>query len=214
MADPDAAAKPARLLPLAGYYLLYFGTVGITLPFLPAYLKSLGMSGREVGVILALGPAMSLLGPPLWGALADRSGRADVVLRIVSVGTALCFIPLLFAQSFVAVFGAALAYAFFYGSITALVDSIALRRVAMAGGSYSRIRLFGSFGFIIASVGFGLSVSEIDRRAVIVILAFMIAFALWSFLLRSPVSVDVAPHPLAGLKLLQNRDVLLLLTAT
>src|SRR6476620_892063 len=95
MADSNADQQPARLLPLAGYYLLYFGTVGLTLPFLPAYLRSLNFSGAQVGMVLALSPAMAMLGPPWWGALADRTGRPARVLRVISFGTALGFLPLL-----------------------------------------------------------------------------------------------------------------------
>lgn len=218
MATPTTAsqstAAPARLVPLTGYYLLYFCTVGLTLPYLPAYLKSLHFSATEVGVLLALGPTMAMFAPPFWGGLADRTGRPDRTLAAISFGAALCFAPLLFVDRFVPVFLIFAAYAFFQTSITPIVDSIALHRVSIVGGSYSRLRLFGSIGFVIAALGFGFSVSEVDRRTVIACVGFMIAYALWSLTIRAPVKAGIARHPLSGLRLLKHRDLALLLAAT
>ncbi|HME91967.1 MAG TPA: MFS transporter, partial [Myxococcaceae bacterium] len=59
-------AQVAGFVPLAGFYLLYFGALGVTLPFFPAYLKSLGLSGSQVGMLLALAPVVSLVAPPIW----------------------------------------------------------------------------------------------------------------------------------------------------
>ncbi len=91
MTPPQVAGRT----PLVGFYFLYFGTVGITQPFLPAYLRSLALSTTEVGLLLALSPLASLLTPPLWGHLADRTGRLGHVLTLLAMGAALCFAPLL-----------------------------------------------------------------------------------------------------------------------
>lgn len=214
MDNARSETPPARLLPLAGFYVLYFGTVGITLPFLPAYLTSLNFSATEVGVLLALGPAMAIVSPPIFGGLADRTARPDRVLTLISFGTALGFLPLALVSGFPPVFAAFLAYQFFYASIVPIIDSLALAHVAKAGGSYAGIRLFGSLGFILASIGFGFSVETVDRRAIFVCLAFIGAFALWSLSIRAPGSKGIAPHPLAGIALLRLRDLAILLGAT
>ena len=96
MNPPPAAGR----IPLVGFYFLFFSTVGITQPFLPAYLRSLALSTTEVGLLLALTPLASLVAPPLWGHLADRTGRLSHVLTLLAMGAAICFAPLLSVDRF------------------------------------------------------------------------------------------------------------------
>ena len=206
--------RVAGFVPLAGFYLLYFGALGVTLPFFPAYLKSLGLSGSEVGVLLALAPLLSLVGPPLWGHLADRTGRADRVLTAVTLGAFACFAPLLWVDRFAALIVVLASYAFFTSSVTPLIDTLTLQHVGTAGGSFSRVRLFGSIGFVISSTAFGLAISRIDRMTVLVPLCLMAAYLVWSFLVRATSAARVAPSVLPGLGLLGDRQLAIFLGAT
>lgn len=211
MTPPPAAGRTA----LAGFYLLYFGTVGITQPFLPAYLRSLALSTTEVGLLLALSPLASLVTPPLWGHLADRTGRLSSVLALLAVGTALGFAPLLSVERFPALVATLAVYACFASSITPMVDSLALNHVAQRGGSFAHLRLFGSLGFILSATTFGLMVRTVDRTTILVGVTLFGLMAAWSLSLRSQATARTAPHPLAGLRLLRdNKDLRWLLAAT
>lgn len=212
--SPANTVHAAGAVPLVGFYILYFGTIGITLPFLPAWFKSEGLSASQVGLLLALQPTMALAAPPLWGWLADRLGRADRVLTGIAVGAVLGFLPLLWAQTLPAMFAAMAAYAFFASSITTLVDSLALQRVTLHGGTYARLRMYGSLGFVLASTSFGLLVDEVDRRTVLVPVALMGAYALWSLSLRARSAAVPSRSPLAGWALLRHRDLALVLAAS
>jgi PPP family 3-phenylpropionic acid transporter len=215
MSDAAPASRTAGWLPLVGLYGLYYGTVGILLPFLPAYLKGLSLSGAQVGALLALGPLMSLVAPPLFGHWADRTGRLGGVLTFISVGAFLGLLPLLRATTFWAAAVALAAYAFFSSSITTLLDSMALHRVAVSGGSYARLRLFGSAGFVCSSALFGALVEKVDRWTVIVPLSLVACYAGWSLTLRAQ---QVPPagrqRAFAAWGVVKSRDVALLLAAS
>ncbi|HEX8826122.1 MAG TPA: MFS transporter [Archangium sp.] len=203
-------------LPLIGFYSLYFGAVGIVLPFLPAYLESLALSVTQIGLLLSLSPLLALVAPHLWGHLADRTGRPHRVLAVLAVGACAGFSPLLFVDRFPALVVTFAAYAFFASSITPLVDSLALQHVAHTGGSYAHLRLFGSLGFVLSSSLFGLAVDSVGRATVLAPLVLLAALALWSLTLRDghapPRTEDV--HPLAGFQLLAHRDLRWLLAGT
>ena len=208
------APKGGSIVPLGGFYFLYFGALGITLPFFPAYLKSLALSTSQVGVLLALPPLFSLIAPPLWAQLADRSGRADVVLSVLSIGAGASFSLLLAAQRFTSLLLVMGAYAAFNTSITPLIDSLTLERLTTSSGSYARVRLFGSIGFVLSSTIFGMAVSKIDRATVIVALCLMAGYFAWSLGIRTASVVADVGRQFGGFGLLADRDLAVFLTCT
>ena len=66
--------------------------------FLPAYLRGLGLSGREISTVFTVTPLLALVVPLAWAYLADRTQRHDRVLRVVVGGAWLGFMPMLFAR--------------------------------------------------------------------------------------------------------------------
>jgi MFS transporter, PPP family, 3-phenylpropionic acid transporter len=190
MIGPDAK-KEARAL--AGAYALYFGAAGVTLPFLPAYFASLGVEPSRVGLLLALGPGLSLVAPSRWGRWADRRGRPDLALRAAAFGAAACFAGLLPARSFGQVLAAMLGYGLFVTSIIPLLDSLTIECVRRSGGSYGRIRLVGSLAFAASSALFG-RLGGPGREAVVVPLVALSALAAWTlFVVPAPPGRPNAP---------------------
>ncbi len=201
---PLETSAPSRV-GLIGFYVLVFAATGITLPYLPAYLKSLDLSATEVGVLLTIGPTLAMVVPSLWGQVADRTGRPDRVLTLLVVGSAAFFVPLLFVQRFAVLFGVLCVYGLFSTGISTLIDSLTLHHVALRGGSYARIRVFGSMGFVAASTAFGALVNRVDVTAVAVPLALLALAAAWSLTLTARVpSSGHAPSLLGALSLARS----------
>ena len=203
----------AGRVPLAGFYALYFGTTGIVLPFLPAYLRGLDLSPTQVGLLLSLSPVLSLVAPPWWGQLADRTGRPDRVLTVLGVGALCGFALLLRAERFATVAGALAVYAVFATSVTALADSLTLHRVAHVGGSYAHLRLFGSLGFVASSSLFGLLTEGPGRATVLAPLGLIAGYTVWSLTLRSQAHPAPPSSPFAGFALLRDGALARLLLA-
>jgi PPP family 3-phenylpropionic acid transporter len=197
--------------PLLGQYALHFATVGILLPFLPAYLTSLSLSPTQIGMLLAIGPAMAIVAPQIFGHFADQRGRPDHMLRVITLGAAVSFTPLAFVRGAPALALVLVGYTFFSSSMTGVLDALALQRVASKGESFARLRLFGSAGFVASSVAFGLAVTEVDRRTILIPLALMLVGSLWSFTVRARTASVGGRRPFAGLTLLARRDVAVLL---
>ncbi|MCK8496841.1 MFS transporter [Myxococcus fulvus] len=204
----------ASRLPLAGFYFLYFAAVGIVLPFLPAWFKSLSLSATQVGLLLCLSPLASLLVPPMWGHLADRTGRASRVLTVLALGAALAFALVGRARTFDTLVPAMALYACFVCAFTPLMDSLTLHHVARTGDSFAHVRLFGSVGFIASTVLFGWLVTGVNEWVVLVPLALLSALVPWSFTLRDTAAPSRGLSPLAGLALLRHPDLRWLLAAT
>jgi PPP family 3-phenylpropionic acid transporter len=199
-------------------YVLLFMGVGITLPFLPGYLSGLGLSGSQVGVLLAVGPTLALLSPPVWGLLADRSGRGGLILVVLCVGAAGGYGLLTLASGFLGALVALAVVQLFASSMTSQLDALALHHVHGTGEGYASLRLWGSVGFVAATLGFGLSVDRLDRAVVVVPLILMLIMGLWTALTlaREAPRHFEGPRPglLAAAGLLRRSDIALLLAAT
>ncbi len=193
-----SAQPPERPTALAIFYLLYFMAVGVALPFLPGYFKTLEFNGSQAGLLLAVAPTFSLFMPPLWGQLADRTGRPGLVLFIGTSGGALGYALLWRATTFADALLACCVHATFASSLTSLADALTLHHVQRHGGTYAAVRLWGSLGFVLTSLPFGFLVAKIDHRAVLLPLALLSLAATWVGLTiaRAPKLEHVAgPRP-------------------
>lgn len=153
---------------IAFVYLFLFGAVGVALPYLPPYLKALGLTGTEVGIVGGL-PALVQIGVPMvWGFAADRTRRPVRLLQVAAFGAALAFAPLLLARSFLPVVLIIGCYAIFSSTLSPLADSVAVVEARRAGTPYARLRLWGSVGFIVTTFAFGLWVAGPGRGADVV----------------------------------------------
>lgn len=146
-----------RLFWVGLFYAAYFAFVGLYSPFLGPYLKSLGHSLNVIALALGMMQAMRIFGPFLWGWIADKSGRQIVWLRLGAfLGLIFSVLALSNSQSapWLIIF-----IVFLNLSISGLVplsDAYALSCCHGHAGLYGKVRLFGSIGFVIAVLGFGL----------------------------------------------------------
>ena len=62
------------------WYFLSFGAFACLSPFLPLFYRSWGIDERQIGLINCLRPLVSFWVTPMWGALADWSGRHNAIL--------------------------------------------------------------------------------------------------------------------------------------
>ena len=66
-------------IPLTLFWFVYFGSLGIFYPYFALYLReNAGLTGTQVGLILAISPFIGMLTQPFWGHLADRTGAAPL----------------------------------------------------------------------------------------------------------------------------------------
>jgi len=148
----DLPAAGRRLK--AAYFNYYLGHAGVA-AFLSWYFSGLGLSGRQIGVLLAVGPVIGLLVQPLWSLLADgRTGvRGALVAALAGAGAASWLLPL--GQSFPALFALVVGWAVFFNGIDPLLNSLALHTLGSRAEAFGRIRLYGSYGNAVSQLAVG-----------------------------------------------------------
>jgi MFS transporter, PPP family, 3-phenylpropionic acid transporter len=136
---------------LGGLYAAYFGFVGILAPYFPLYFEWRGLTAFQVGVLMALGQALRMVGPNLWGYLADHAHRRTPILRATSIGLLLSFALLLLTGPFALVFAVMLFVNLFQTAQMPIAEALAsasMRGRADAAARYGRLRAWGSMAFV------------------------------------------------------------------
>lgn len=140
---------------LSNFYFWYFSLLGASAPFWPLFLERLGLSPARIGELIAIPMLMRVLAPNLWAALADYRGERLRILRLGSVCTLLFFSGVFIDQSFWVLALVMALHSFFWHAVLPQAEVITLHHLAERGADYSKVRLWGSVGFIVVVVGFG-----------------------------------------------------------
>src|SRR5690625_3604387 len=134
---------------------LFHATNTIILSFLPLYLKFKGLSGTEIGWVLAIGPFASIISQPFWGYLSDKYKTVKTMLIISVVGMLIASVVFFQMNHLLAILMIGAIFYFFSSPVGALSDSLAQRRANNLGVSFGSIRTWGSIGFAFSSLVVG-----------------------------------------------------------
>ncbi|HEX7810729.1 MAG TPA: MFS transporter [Burkholderiales bacterium] len=135
-------------LRLSNFYFWYFAFIGAFAPYFALYLKSIGFSASQIGVLLAVNPIARIFGPSIWAWLSDHYRTRGPLIRITAAGTALIFVGVFFSSKFGWMFLSLMLLNVFWCGVLPLVESATLSLVGSKVGAYGRIRLWGSVGFV------------------------------------------------------------------
>ena len=175
----------SRFWPLSRFYFFYFASLGALVPFWSVYLKSLGFSPLQIGQLMASLALTKIVAPYLWGWIADRSGYHIRIVQLTSLLALLCFVPLLWLERYWGVMLAMIAFSFFWNAALPQFEVVTLARLGDQKNRYSRIRLWGSLGFIVTVSLLGAMLQYIGIEALpLVLLALFLLIWLSSLPVR------------------------------
>ncbi|HXH71811.1 MAG TPA: MFS transporter [Mariprofundaceae bacterium] len=172
------------------FYGAYFAAMGLVLPYFPVFLEQQGLDAGMIGVMTGLLAAAKVIAPPLAGHVLDshfRDSRRFVVAAAILA--ALLAWGIGAGQGIVALALCTFAFGLLWAAILPLTDglSIAVSEVGIA--DYGRLRLWGSIGFVIASLAGGLWLADrhiADFPFWLAGLLLVTAVAAWGFPLQAP----------------------------
>jgi len=116
------------------------------MPYLPVYYHSLGITDDKIGQLGAICPAVNFVVSPLWGALADKTGRLKLILLSTFAASVALRCSMLVGRSYAWVAGAVFLTAIVNAPVRPLLDSSVMNMLTHKK-DYGRQRLFGQFGF-------------------------------------------------------------------
>ena len=138
-------------IPLTLFWFVYFGSLGIFYPYFALYLReNAGLTGTQVGLILAISPFVGMMAQPIWGQLADRTGARSRTLALLTVGTALGYLGLGLADGFWPIMLATAVLALVGTAIFPMMTSVSLAILRNAGRhAFGHVRAWGTIGYFI-----------------------------------------------------------------
>ena len=146
---PGRVVKTPTLVPFAALSASYFAHIGFFNPYLPLWLKDLGLPIFTIGLLTSMQSFTRLFAPYAWGALSDHTGERVRLLRYCALVALLVSLVLWWARSPVWL-GVVLLLMFTHtSSMMSLTEAAMAHMVAGDWGRYGRVRLWGSAGFLL-----------------------------------------------------------------
>ncbi|MEO0317523.1 MAG: hypothetical protein RL404_1200 [Pseudomonadota bacterium] len=143
------ASKPAQSLNFALFFFAYYGYIGVFSPYASLYFADRGLSAAQIGVLMSLMQVMRIVGPNLWGWVADHTSRRVLVLRATSAAAALTFCGMFWGDTFGFFFALMVMLNLFTSAQGPLSEALMLSAMRGDLTHYGRLRLWGSVGFIV-----------------------------------------------------------------
>jgi PPP family 3-phenylpropionic acid transporter len=148
-----------QLSALSALVATYFAHIGFFNPYLPLWLKDMGLSLVAISVLVSLQSASRLVAPYGWGWLSDHTGRRSQLLRYGASASVLLSLGLWYDGGVVWLFAVLLLlFAHTSGMMPmseALVTQLVTRDGAFDARRYGRVRVFGSVGFLVTVIAAG-----------------------------------------------------------
>lgn len=174
---------------LSAVFFMVFAAFATCMPLYSLFLKRVGLSGVEIGIITGLIPAVMIVSQPVWGLIADLFGKRRALIWCLAVTAVLCLVFLL-KLGFLFYFFLTLVLAFFMNPLLTLVDSISLDRIEeQKKGSYGKLRLWGSVGWAVATTGVGYLITDREYSLIFVYGAVLFSVTLGIVLIFLPGNV-------------------------
>lgn len=146
---------------LSAFYFCYFATLGAFLPFWSVYLSSRQFSAIEIGELSACLLVTKMIAPQLFGWLADKTRLRMPWIRLSCLLAVLIFAGFLFRTDYQAYALISLGFSFFWNATLPQFEAATLFHLHnRLSQHYSRIRSWGSIGFIVAVLAVGQTVDS------------------------------------------------------
>ena len=177
---------------LSRFYFIYYFFVGAFVPYWGLYLQSEKFSPADIGILMSLFQISRIFAPNFWGWLADHTAKRTIWIKLNTLLGVIGFTAVFWAHGFYWIFFVMAALSLFTSSILPLSESLTLAHLATTNGHYSRIRMWGSLGFIVASVILGFAIDGFGIQSLLwFLLGVQIVLFALTFTLKE---AKVVPH--------------------
>ena len=172
---------------LSGFYFFYFASLGVLVPYWGLYLQWQGFAAKEIGELTAILLATRIVAPNIWGWIADHRGQRIAIVRFASLAAAIAFSAIFLDNSYIWIAAVMLVFSFFWNASLPQFEATTLQHLGDHHHHYSKIRLWGSIGFIVTVATLGALLEYFDAGIVPYMMLISMG-AIWLLSLTVPES--------------------------
>ena len=177
-------------------YFLYFGQLGVLVPYLGVFLDGRGFSSVQIGELLAIITLARIIGPIMWANIADKKGKALGVLRLGTFLTMSSFASVFYFESF---WGMTMSFSLmmmFWTAVLPQLEVITMQCIAARSIGYGKVRLWGSIGFIVLTVlvGWLLDIFSTETPVVVSMATLSGLWVVTLFIKQPPLKAKASQH--------------------
>ena len=147
---------------LSGFYFFYFASLGVLVPYWGLYLQWQGFSAQEIGELTAIFLGTRIIAPNIWGWIADHHGHRMRIVRAASIAGTIAFSAILINNSYAWIASVMLVFSIFWNATLPQFEANTLQHLGEQSHHYSKIRLWGSIGFILSVSVLGILFEKIS----------------------------------------------------
>ncbi|MGB9989676.1 MFS transporter [Pseudoduganella rhizocola] len=140
---------PAQAASFALFLFCYYAHAGTFSTYAPLFFAEKGMTVGQIGTLMALIQVMRILGPNVWGYVADHSERRVFVLRLTGICALTAFSGFFFGSTLAHMFAAMVLLNLFTSAQGPICEALMMSEMRGNLTHYGRIRMWGSIGFIL-----------------------------------------------------------------
>ena len=135
------------LMWLKYFNFFMYGSWSLLGPFLPLYFDYAGFERIEIGILMSVGPMISVLANPFWGYWSDRLQNPRRVVIIMLAGNLALSQTYYHTAYFPLVLFLLMLFYFFQTALSPLSNSLTLQAIENTDQHFGTYRLWGSLGF-------------------------------------------------------------------
>jgi PPP family 3-phenylpropionic acid transporter len=194
---------------LSGFYFFYFASLGVLVPYWSIYLEWLNFSAGEIGELTAILLATRIFAPYIWAWIADHKGHRMQIVRYTSLGATLTFSAIFIQQSYGWIGTLLLGFSFFWNASLPQFEVTTLQHLGKHSHYYSKIRVWGSIGFIVTVILVGWLIEQVNASVVPIAMVLSL-LGIWLVSLTVPESASrhLSLENVSLLSILKRKEVI------
>ncbi|WP_052098948.1 MFS transporter [Paenibacillus stellifer] len=188
---------------LKWFNFLVYGTMVLFTSYFQLYLQDVGMNKMEIGLLLSIGPFVSIAANPFWGMWTERSQNIRVIVLLMLAGTLLFSLLIFRANTYETIYIAMILFYFCQTPLFAQSNTLVLSYTEGDARRFGSLRLWGSLGWAITAIAAGPIVQAAGVPVLSYLFAGMLALAMLSlaFLPKLQQPALTSPNPFRGFRL-------------
>ncbi len=206
---------PKQAFGYALFLFFYYAHAGTFSTYATLFFAGKGMTVAQIGMLMSMIQVLRIVGPNVWGYVADHSERRVLVLRLAGIAALAAFSGFFFGHSFAQFMAAMVILNLFTSAQAPICEALMLSEMRGDLSYYGRIRLWGSLGFI-ASVM--LAAYALDDFGIMALLwvagGLLVCVIAAAFYLKEVARPEHKVQPPALMSLLRRREVIAFFCST